>query len=106
MQEQARELSRSPHVVVATPGRMLDHLNSCPTFNFDQLQFLVLDEADRLLTSNQKQEVLSIIEHCPEKRQTLLFSATLSPAISSILDVAGSNEEIEAPFSYHQNSEM
>lgn len=49
MIHQAKELANLPHVVVATPGRLADHLESCDTFSFKNLRFLVLDEADQLL---------------------------------------------------------
>lgn len=49
MIEQGRQLSKNPHVVVATPGRLADHLGSCNTFTLSKIKFLVLDEADRLL---------------------------------------------------------
>lgn len=49
MVEQGKQLSKNPHVVVATPGRLLDHLESCDTFSLSRIKFLVLDEADRLL---------------------------------------------------------
>lgn len=49
MVEQGKQLSKNPHIVVATPGRLLDHLESCNTFTLSRIKFLVLDEADRLL---------------------------------------------------------
>ena len=49
MMTQGKELDRSPHIVIATPGRLFDHLNSCHTFSLRSIKYLVMDEADRLL---------------------------------------------------------
>jgi ATP-dependent RNA helicase DeaD len=72
---QIREL-RTADVVVATPGRMLDHL-SRKTINLSKLSILVLDEADRMLDMGFKDDIEKIIKQCPKRRQTLLFSATM-----------------------------
>lgn len=49
MVAQGKELARSPHIVISTPGRLFDHLNSCHTFSLRSIKYLVMDEADRLL---------------------------------------------------------
>lgn len=67
---------RTADVVVGTPGRILDHMER-RTVNFNKVKILVLDEADRMLDMGFKYDVEKIIEECPEKRQTLLFSATI-----------------------------
>jgi len=67
-------------VVVGTPGRILDHL-SRGTLNLDNVKILVLDEADRMLDMGFQEDVSKIIYKCPKKRQTLLFSATISADI-------------------------
>jgi len=67
-------------VVVGTPGRILDHL-SRGTLNLDYIKMLVLDEADRMLDMGFQEDVGKIIYKCPRKRQTLLFSATISADI-------------------------
>lgn len=72
-------------VVVGTPGRILDHL-SRGTLNLDYVKMLVLDEADRMLDMGFQEDVSKIIYKCPKKRQTLLFSATIS---SDIVYLAG-----------------
>lgn len=77
-------LRRNPSVLVATPGRLLEHLNQ-DVANFDELKFLVLDEADRMLDMGFSPDVLEIAEHCNQQRQTLLLSATLT---SGVLRVA------------------
>ena len=63
-------------VVIATPGRLLDHLNR-RTINLTNVQLLILDEADRMVEMGFIQDVEQIIRACPKNRQTLLFSATM-----------------------------
>lgn len=78
MLSQALSLSKKPHIVVATPGRLCDHLNSNTNSHFSKIKFLVLDEADRLLTNKGLyREVQMILTAIPTQRQTLLFSATM-----------------------------
>ncbi|STA45254.1 ATP-independent RNA helicase dbpA [Cedecea davisae] len=72
-----------PHIIVATPGRLLDHLKK-ETVRLDALQTLVLDEADRMLDMGFADAIDEVIAHAPEKRQTLLFSATWPTAIAAI----------------------
>ncbi len=79
---QIRELQRV-EIVVGTPGRILDHLRQ-RTLDLKGLKTLVLDEADRMLDMGFIQDIQYIIEACPQKRQTLLFSATISPDIERI----------------------
>ena len=77
---QIRRLNEGCHVVVGTPGRVIDHLNR-GTLNVDQLWFVVLDEADRMLDIGFRPDIERILRRCPKERQTLLLSATLPPAI-------------------------
>ncbi len=74
---QTARLRKNPEVIVGTPGRLKEHLER-GTMDFDDLEFLVLDEADRMLDMGFKDEMGYIIDACPEKRQTLLLSATLN----------------------------
>lgn len=74
---------RSAEIVVATPGRMLDHL-SRRSINLNRVNTLVLDEADRMLDMGFIEDVEKIISNCPRNRQTLLFSATISPEVFHI----------------------
>lgn len=67
-------------VVIATPGRLLDHLRK-KVLNFSALQYLVFDEADRMLDMGFKDEINDVLRQIPNKCQTLLFSATLSDSI-------------------------
>lgn len=74
---ESQKLMARPHIVVAMPGRLADHLTGCDTFSFDTLKFLVVDEADRMLNGDFD-ESLSVIEKCiPKGRQNLFFSATM-----------------------------
>lgn len=95
MRQQALDLSRRPHVVVATPGRLADHiLNSGDDTiaGLRRVKFVVLDEADRLLATG-KGSMLDDLETCldifpaPDKRQTCLFTATVTPEVRAIKDL-------------------
>jgi ATP-dependent RNA helicase DeaD len=77
---QINQLKRGAHVVVGTPGRVIDHLNR-GTLNIDQLWFVVLDEADRMLDIGFRPDIERILKRCPKERQTLLLSATLPEVI-------------------------
>ena len=82
---QALELNNRPHVVVATPGRLVDHLNSgSGEWSLSRVKFLVLDEADRLLTSTFASDIKTIFAALPAERQTGLFTATLTPTIEAL----------------------
>ncbi|ATF95183.1 ATP-dependent RNA helicase DbpA [Cedecea neteri] len=80
---QRDSLQHAPHIIVATPGRLLDHLKK-ETVKLDALQTLVLDEADRMLDMGFADAIDEVIAHAPAKRQTLLFSATWPAAIAAI----------------------
>ena len=80
---QAEALARGVHVVVGTPGRLLDHVNR-QTLHLGALQTLVLDEADRMLDMGFLDEVGQVIQATPPARQTVLFSATFPPTIAGL----------------------
>ncbi|GAA3823923.1 DEAD/DEAH box helicase [Sphaerisporangium flaviroseum] len=80
---QLRELQRGVDVVVATPGRALDHIGR-KTLRLDALQIVVLDEADEMLDMGFADDIETILQETPEQRQTVLFSATMPPRINSI----------------------
>ena len=80
---QIRQLKDNPHIVVGTPGRMLDHINR-RTLKLGTVETLVLDEADEMLNMGFLEDIEAIISQVPDHRQTLLFSATMPPAIKSI----------------------
>uniref|UniRef100_A0A667YI33 RNA helicase n=1 Tax=Myripristis murdjan TaxID=586833 RepID=A0A667YI33_9TELE len=103
MVTQALELSRKPHVVVATPGRLADHIRSSNTFSMKQIQFLILDEADRLLEqgcTDFTKDLEVILQVLPAKRQTLLFSATLTDTLQELKSIA-----LNKPFFWESKSE-
>jgi ATP-dependent RNA helicase DDX27 len=85
---QAAELRTRPEVVVATPGRLLDHVTNTPGFSIESVEFLVLDEADRLLDLGFTDEVHEIIKSCPVQRQTLLFSATMNTNVDELVKLS------------------
>ena len=74
---QAAVLRKNPEIIVATPGRLIDHLENRSGL-MDDVEVLILDEADRMLDMGFSEDVLNIAQHCREDRQTLLFSATLN----------------------------
>ena len=81
---QAQSLSHGAHIVVGTPGRVLDHLERS-TLALDQLNTLVLDEADRMLDMGFFNDIATVARQCPSKnRQTLLFSATYPDGIAKL----------------------
>ncbi|PGL70405.1 DEAD/DEAH box helicase [Bacillus sp. AFS055030] len=83
VEQQARKLKSGAHLIIATPGRLLDHLRR-GTINLDKVDFLVLDEADQMLHIGFLHEVEDIINQTPISRQTLLFSATMPDQIQSL----------------------
>ncbi len=85
MGPQERAFRRGVDVLIATPGRLLDHVQYAYA-RLDGVEHLVLDEADRMLDMGFLPDIRRILKHVPRKRQTLLFSATLSPPI---LELAG-----------------
>ena len=83
MSAQTTALRRGVDIITATPGRLLDHLQQ-KTVDLSGIQVLVLDEADRMLDMGFIRDVTKIIERIPRDRQTLLFSATISPEITTL----------------------
>src|SRR3989338_7507857 len=78
------EALKKADLVVGTPGRILDHIKR-KTINFSHVKFFVLDEADKMFEMGFIDDVEDIMKHLPEKRQTLLFSATLPPTVMHIV---------------------
>jgi len=80
---QRKAISQGAQILVATPGRLLDHLKQ-GTFRLDKVEHLVLDEADRMLDMGFLPDIRSILQRVPRERQTMLFSATLDPKVEQI----------------------
>ena len=85
--KQNDELKAGADIVVATPGRLLDHLEQ-GTLKLDKVEFLVLDEADRMLDMGFLPDVRRLVEKCPRKRHSALFSATIPPQIETLIQWA------------------
>ena len=83
IERQIYALKKKPQIIVATPGRLQDHLRRS-TIKLDSLKFLVLDEADEMLNMGFREDIDKILESAPYARQTALFSATISPEILEI----------------------
>lgn len=101
---QMREIPKAD-IIVGTPGRILDHLTR-QTLELDKLKFLVLDEADRMLDMGFIRDVEKIIQACPEERQTLLFSATVSVDIQRLSKQYMKNPEFVSVESYVDPSKL
>lgn len=84
-QQQEQELRKRPDVLIATPGRLIDHVNNSANFSLDQIEILILDEADRMLEEGFQAEMQEIIKSCPRGRQTLLFSATMTDDVDQMI---------------------
>lgn len=83
MESQSKKLSRGVDILIATPGRLLEHIVKC-NINLSRAEFVVLDEADRMLDMGFVADVGTILQHTPSKRQTMLFSATLSAEVHTL----------------------
>ncbi|GMF24759.1 unnamed protein product [Phytophthora fragariaefolia] len=92
MLKQALALQQRPHIIVATPGRFRDHLLRADPPNVALLQFVVLDEADRLLDVSFAKDLSFIFDKLPPKRQTLLFSATMTANLDRLEQTALSDD--------------
>ena len=83
MQVQLKALKKNPRVIIATPGRLIDHMNQ-RTLRLNEVEILILDEADRMLDMGFKPDIERILKFVPQKRQTMLFSATIPGEVVSI----------------------
>ncbi|KAI9145086.1 P-loop containing nucleoside triphosphate hydrolase protein [Paraphysoderma sedebokerense] len=88
---EADKLAKGVNVLIATPGRLLDHLQNTKGFIFKNLQSLVIDEADRILEIGFEEEMKQIIQILPKERQTLLFSATQTTKVEDLARVSFKN---------------
>ena len=83
IRKQLKELDQTPHILVATPGRLIDLMNRGKV-NLANVNYLVLDEADEMLNMGFVDDITTILEQTPDTRRTLLFSATMPPEIANI----------------------
>lgn len=84
MMTQSIALSKRPHVIVATPGRLQDHLENTKGFSLRSLQYLVMDEADRLLDLDFGPIIDKLLQNIPKDRRTMLFSATMTTKVAKL----------------------
>lgn len=91
MLKQALELQKRPHIIIATPGRLHDHLLRPNAPNVSLVKYVVLDEADRLLDVSFAKDLGFIFDKLPAKRQTLLFSATMTANLDRLESMALTN---------------
>ncbi len=83
MHQQIQSLRRVPHIIIATPGRLVDHLQQ-KTLSLHQIKIIVLDEADRMFDIGFAPQIKQILGATPRDRQTMLFSATMPPEIAKM----------------------
>ncbi|CAL1277815.1 unnamed protein product [Larinioides sclopetarius] len=81
---QSLALSKKPHIIIATPGRLVDHLENTKGFSLRALKFLIMDEADRILDMDFEQEVDKILKAIPHERNTYLYSATMTQKVQKL----------------------
>lgn len=85
--EQEAVLKTRPDVVIATPGRFIDHMRNTAAFQVENLEILVLDEADRMLEEGFESQLDEILTTIPKSRQTMLFSATMTSSVDKLIQV-------------------
>ncbi|XP_068674830.1 probable ATP-dependent RNA helicase DDX27 isoform X2 [Montipora capricornis] len=88
MKGQEAVLRKGPDIVIATPGRLVDHLHNTPSFSLHTVEIIVLDEADRMLDENFKDQMEEIVRLSPRGRQTMLFSATMTDEVEELVSLS------------------
>merc|ERR1719382_449987 len=86
--DQSGSLRQQPDIVIATPGRLLDHLLNSASVHMELLEIVVFDEADRLLELGFRDECLEVLKRCSRGRQTMLFSATMNTSVEDLAALA------------------
>lgn len=82
---QEQELRQRPDVIIATPGRFIDHMRNSTGFSVESIEIFVMDEADRMLEDGFADELNEIINTIPKSRQTMLFSATMTDTVDKLI---------------------
>ncbi|KAL1800981.1 hypothetical protein ACET3X_001323 [Alternaria dauci] len=85
--DQEAVLKTRPDVVIATPGRFIDHMHNTAAFQVEHLEILVLDEADRMLEEGFESQLTEILKTIPKSRQTMLFSATMTSSVDKLIQI-------------------
>ncbi|KAJ6633960.1 hypothetical protein lerEdw1_014227 [Lerista edwardsae] len=88
LKTQEAALRAGPDILIATPGRLIDHLHNCPSFHLGSIEVLILDEADRMLDEYFEEQMKEIIRLCARHRQTMLFSATMTDEVADLASVS------------------
>ncbi|KAK7517393.1 ATP-dependent RNA helicase HAS1 [Phyllosticta citriasiana] len=99
---EAEKLQKGCNLLIATPGRLLDHLQNTPGFVFKNLKTLIIDEADRLLEIGFEDEVRQIVKILPDDRQTMLFSATQTRKVEDLARISLKPGPLMVDVAYHE----
>ena len=92
--KEAEKLSSSEaRIIICTPGRLIDHMVNTKKFNYNNIKILTIDEADKILKIGFEEELNEIIKLIPKNRQTLLFSATITPKVEDLITLSVKNYE-------------
>ncbi|KAJ1562733.1 nucleolar DEAD-box protein required for synthesis of 60S ribosomal subunit, partial [Nowakowskiella sp. JEL0078] len=88
LKSQEIELKQRPDIIIATPGRLIDHVRNSQSFNLESIEILIIDEADRILEDGFAAELKEIVSYCPKGRQTMLFSATMTDNVDDLISLS------------------